>query len=70
MEFAFAAMCVYGAADESRFVEQVAIPLLVAADHVNDTAVADSRRACMIMEADLEHRDEISTRSLKASSQC
>jgi hypothetical protein len=40
------------------FVEQIAVPLLVAADHVNDTAVADSRRACTIMEADLEHLDE------------
>ena len=58
MEFAFAAMYVRGAADDSRFVEQIAVPILVSADHVNDTAVADSRRACTIMEADLELRDE------------
>jgi hypothetical protein len=37
--FAFASTYVPGAADDTKFVEQVVMPLLAAADHVKVTAV-------------------------------
>ena len=36
--FAFASTYVPGAADDSKFVDQVVVPLLAAADHVNEAA--------------------------------
>jgi hypothetical protein len=57
--FAFASTYVPGAADDTKFVEQVVMPLLAAADHVKVTAV---RRlfyeSYTIMVADLKHRVE------------
>ena len=57
--FAFASTYVPGAADDSKFVDQVVMPLLAAADHVKVTAV---RRlffeSYTIMVADLKHRVE------------
>jgi hypothetical protein len=57
--FAFASTYVPGSADDNRFVAQVVLPLLAAADHVKVTAV---RRlfyeSYTIMVADLKHRIE------------